>query len=385
MINENNAGGNEPVIEIIKLRKIFKDFWHREKVKAVDGLSLKIYPGEVYGLLGPNGSGKTTTLKLMLGLLFPTSGLVRVFGRSPRNVAVKSRIGFLPEESYFYRHLSADETMNFYGALFDIPSSERAKRGRRLLDMLGLLASQTRPVGEYSKGMMRRIGLAQALINDPELVIMDEPTSGLDPIGRKEVKNLILQLKKLGKTVLLSSHLLAEVQDVCDRICILYGGKIIAEGGVDEVLLKKNISRLSFPSVSPEVVENIRGYAEKAVGGGRVELSSPVETLEDFFLREIAKLEVGRKKKAVPDEAVSEKLSVLDELTAAEPPKAAEPDMPGERAGAEQRGAGEVLKELVQDEDVREKEKADRDNKKQKEKESRKEEVFKKLLGGEEE
>ncbi len=385
MPNEKNSGGSEPVVEIIKLQKIFKDFWHREKVKAVDGLSLKIYPGEVYGLLGPNGSGKTTTLKLMLGLLFPTAGMVRVFGRSPRNVAVKSRLGFLPEESYFYRHLSADETMNFYGALFEIPSSERVKRGRKLLDMLGLSASRTRPVGEYSKGMMRRIGLAQALINDPELIVLDEPTSGLDPIGRKEVKNLILQLKQLGKTVLLSSHLLAEVQDVCDRICILYGGKKIAEGSVNEVLLKKNIARLSFPAVSDEVVEDIRGYAEKAVGGGSIELSSPAETLEEFFLREISKLEAGRRKKVVSDEAAPEKFSILEELTAGEPVKAEEPAAPAEQPGAGERKPREVLKELMQDEDVREKEKADRNIKKQEEKESRKEEVFNKLLKEEEE
>lgn len=385
MMNEENAAGNEPVIEIIKLQKIFRDFWHREKVKAVDGLSLKIYPGEVYGLLGPNGSGKTTTLKLMLGLLFPTAGLVRIFGRSPRNVAVKARIGFLPEESYFYRHLSADETMDFYGALFEIPSSERVKRGRKLLEMLGLLASQTRPVGEYSKGMMRRVGLAQALINDPELVIMDEPTSGLDPIGRKEVKNLILQLKKLGKTVLLSSHLLSEVQDVCDRIGILYGGRKIAEGGVGEVLLKKNTARISFPAVSEEVVENIRAYAESSAGGG-VELSNPVETLEEFFLREIENLEESRKKKTAVREKPSEKFSLLEELASREPEKAPEEAPPGEEEPpAPEKKPGEVLKDLVQDEDVRGREKADRDKKISEEKESRKEDVFRKLTDEEEE
>lgn len=386
MMNEENAAANEPVIEVIKLRKTFRDFWHREKVKAVDGLSLKIYPGEVYGLLGPNGSGKTTTLKLMLGLLFPTNGLVRIFGRSPRNVAVKARIGFLPEESYFYRHLTADETMDFYGALFEIPSSERLKRGRRLLEMLGLPAARTRPVGEYSKGMMRRIGLAQALINDPELVILDEPTGGLDPIGRKEVKNLILQLKKLGKTVLLSSHLLSEVQDVCDRIGILYGGKKIAEGGVSEVLLRKNTARISFPAVSDEVVESIRAYADGAAGGG-VEVSNPVETLEEFFLREIARLEEGAKKKPVVEEESPDKLSILEELSSEEPEaRCGEGPAPEEEpAPAPEKKPGEVLNDLVQDEDVREREKADRDKKISEEKESRKEEVLKKLSDEEKE
>jgi len=350
MTNYNSSQNEKPVIETIRLTKVFKDFWHRDKVKAVNNLTMKIYPGEVYGLLGPNGSGKTTTLKIMLGLLFPSSGMVRIFGHSPRNVSVKSRIGFLPEESYFYRHLSARETMNFYGALFEIPSHERRKRGDKLLELLGLLSSQNRQVGEYSKGMARRIGLAQALINDPDLIILDEPTSGLDPIGRREVKNLILQLKKMGKTVLLSSHLLSEVQDVCDRICILYGGEKIAEGRVDDVLVKKNITQFHVPSESAELVDRARSFFREEIGGGRVRVSNPVESLEEFFLREIRTLE--RKKEAVParERKPAEKLSVIERLMKEEPAEEAlKAQAPPQPSGEKPAG---VLKSLVKDDNA---------------------------------
>ena len=350
MTNYNSSQNEKPVIETIRLTKVFKDFWHRDKVKAVNNLTMKIYPGEVYGLLGPNGSGKTTTLKIMLGLLFPSSGMVRIFGHSPRNVSVKSRIGFLPEESYFYRHLSARETMNFYGALFEIPSHERRKRGDKLLELLGLLSSQNRQVGEYSKGMARRIGLAQALINDPDLIILDEPTSGLDPIGRREVKNLILQLKKMGKTVLLSSHLLSEVQDVCDRICILYGGEKIAEGRVDEVLVKKNIMQFHVSSESAELVDRARSFFREEIGGGRVRVSNPVESLEEFFLREIRTLE--RKKEAVParERKPAEKLSVIERLMKEEPAEEAlKAQAPPQPSGEKPAG---VLKSLVKDDNA---------------------------------
>ncbi len=389
MNNEKNPSPAAPVIETVKLTKVFKDFWHRDKVRAVDSLSLKIYPGQVFGLLGPNGSGKTTTLKLMLGLLFPTKGIVRIFGRPPGNVAVKSRIGFLPEESYFYKHLSADETMDFYGSLFELPSEERRRRGRRLLQMLGLLPSRTRPVGEYSKGMMRRIGLAQALINDPELVILDEPTGGLDPIGRREVKNLILRLKKLGKTVLLSSHLLSEVQDVCDRICIMYAGRKIAEGEVNEVLMKKEIAQISFPGVSREKVEKIKEYAARETGSDDVRVGTPVETLEEFFLREIAKLEEGQKR--APRRAGKQadgEFSILDELTRDREPSG---DVPSEQEQQDREPAGrdkkprEVLDGLVRKNDDSGEDEEPHEREKKRDGETRRKEVFKKLINGGEE
>ncbi len=210
----------ETIVAVRGLTKIFKDFWGRPKAKAVDNVDFEVRRGEVFGLLGPNGSGKSTTVKMLLGLLYPTKGHVEVFGHSPRHVSTKSRIGYLPEESYLYRYLDSNETLDFFGSLFDLPTNERRRRAEQLLEMVGLNQVRRRMVGEFSKGMQRRIGLAQALINDPDLVILDEPTSGLDPIGCREVKDLILALARRGKTVILSSHLLADVEDVCDRVVI---------------------------------------------------------------------------------------------------------------------------------------------------------------------
>jgi ABC-2 type transport system ATP-binding protein len=226
----------ETVVSVRGLSKVFKDFWGRSKARAVDDVDFDVRRGEVFGLLGPNGSGKSTTVKLLLGLLNPTKGHIEVFGHAPRHVQTKSRIGYLPEESYLYRYLNAKETLNFFGNLFHLPRIDRARRSEQLLEMVGLSQTLTRPVGEFSKGMQRRIGLAQALINDPDLVILDEPTSGLDPIGCREVKDLIIALARRGKTVILSSHLLADVEDVCDRVVIYYGGKVQAIGTLKELL-----------------------------------------------------------------------------------------------------------------------------------------------------
>jgi len=213
--NPQSAIGNpqspETVIAVRGLTKVFKDFWGRPKARAVDGVDFEVRRGEVFGLLGPNGSGKSTTIKMLLGLLHPTKGVIEVFGQSPRDVKTKARIGYLPEESYLYRYLDARETLDFFGNLFTLPREERQRRSAQLLDMVGLTGARTRAVGEYSKGMQRRIGLAQALINDPDLVILDEPTAGLDPIGCREVKDLIVAMARRGKTVILSSHLLSDV------------------------------------------------------------------------------------------------------------------------------------------------------------------------------
>jgi ABC-2 type transport system ATP-binding protein len=209
----------------------------------------------VFGLLGPNGSGKSTTVKLLLGLLNPSRGHIEVFGRSPRHVATKSRIGYLPEESYLYRYLNSRETLDFFGNLFHLPAEERQRRSEQLLEMVGLTQTHTRSVGEFSKGMQRRIGLAQALINDPDLVILDEPTAGLDPIGCREVKDLILALARRGKTVILSSHLLSDVEDVCDRVVIYYGGKIQALGTLRELLAKPDAIRITTPPLPRETMK----------------------------------------------------------------------------------------------------------------------------------
>jgi len=235
----------EEVVVVRGLTKIFKDFWGRPKARAVDNVDFAVRRGEVFGLLGPNGSGKSTTVKMLLGLLYPSRGHIEVFGHSPRHVATKSRIGYLPEESYLYRYLDSNETLDFFGSLFDLPNKERRRRAEQLLEMVGLNQVRRRMVGEFSKGMQRRIGLAQALINDPDLVILDEPTSGLDPIGCREVKDLILALARRGKTVILSSHLLADVEDVCDRVVIYYGGRVQAMGTLRELLAEADSIRIT--------------------------------------------------------------------------------------------------------------------------------------------
>src|SRR5882724_9017788 len=247
----------ENVVVVRGLTKVFKDFWGRPKAKAVDNVDFEVRPGEVFGLLGPNGSGKSTTVKLLLGLLYPTKGHIEVFGHSPRHVATKSRIGYLPEESYLYRYLNSHETLDFFGNLFRLPSGERDKRAEQLLEMVGLSQTRTRAVGEFSKGMQRRIGLAQALINDPDLVILDEPTAGLDPIGCREVKDLIIALARRGKTVILSSHLLSDVEDVCDRVVIYYGGKIQEAGTLKELLAVPDTLRITTPVLARLTLERV--------------------------------------------------------------------------------------------------------------------------------
>src|SRR5437867_975855 len=228
--------GKESVVETRKLTKIYRDFWGREKKVALRALNMEVYRGEIFGLLGPNGSGKTTTIKLLLGLLFPTDGDALVFNMSSGEVRKNERIGYLPEESYLYRFLNAEETLDFYGRLFKLDPDVRRQRAEKLIETVGLKHDKKRILKEYSKGMRQRIGLAQALINDPELVILDEPTSGLDPLGTRWMKDLILELRKRGKTVILCSHRLDDVQDVCDRIAILYDGELQELGEVAVLL-----------------------------------------------------------------------------------------------------------------------------------------------------
>ena len=279
--------GDDSVVKTVKLTKIFRDFWLRAKVTAVSELDLDIHPREVFGLLGPNGSGKSTTLKMILGLLFPTRGRVAVFSKRATDVAVKSRIGFLPEESYLYPFLDAYETLDFYGRLFHQPRHIRRRRIEMLLEMVGLKGAAYRRVGEYSKGMQRRIGLAQALINDPDLLILDEPTSGLDPIGTNQIKDIIKTLARRGKTVLLSSHLLADVEDVCDRVCILYGGLQRELGNINDLLSRKGLTQLVTDELDDET---LRRVDELLVASGREvhEVTAPRDKLESLFLRVVA-------------------------------------------------------------------------------------------------
>jgi len=277
---------SEYAIETISLTKVFPDWWGRTKVIAVDDLNLCVKHNEVYGLLGPNGSGKTTTLKMLLGLLHPTKGKALVLGGDSSNTKISERIGYLPEDSYLYRYLSAKETLDFYGRLFGLPSQVRKRRIDSLLEMVGLTGMANRPVGTFSKGMARRIGLAQALINDPDLLILDEPTSGMDPISTRQMKDLFIHLASRGKTILLCSHLLADVEDVCDRIGILYGGKMQTEGRVKSLLQKSNESQIVTGQLSESALDKIKQIVHAEQQG--CEISSPMERLEDFFVHTVA-------------------------------------------------------------------------------------------------
>ena len=273
-----------PAIQARALAKTFRDFWHRPRVEAVRGISFEIPAGQVFGLLGPNGSGKSTTIKMILGLLFPTAGALEVLGASPRSTAVKSRIGYLPEESYLYPHLTPLETLTFYARLFRLPAAVARERIDQLLDMIGLAHARHRPVGEFSKGMARRIGLAQALLNDPDLVILDEPTAGLDPQGTRQVKDLILALAARGKTVLLTSHLLADVEDVCRQVAILFNGRILAQGTLDTLLSQKDKTTLTFPTpANPLTLQKVLDAARAALGADPA-LDHPHQALEPYFL-----------------------------------------------------------------------------------------------------
>ncbi len=278
---------SRPVVRAAGLTKVFCDFWGCPKAKAVNDIDFEIREGEVLGLLGPNGSGKSTTVKMLLGLLYPTGGTLSVLGKSPRAVETKKEIGYLPEESYLYKYLTAWETLDFFGSLFDLSGQERASRIDQLLDMVGMAHARNRRVGEFSKGMARRIGLAQAMINDPSFLILDEPTSGLDPLGCREVKDLIMTLKKRGKTVLVTSHLLSDIEDICDRVIILYGGKIRAEGQLGELLTVSGQDRITVPALPQDVMNRIIAILRENLHGEEFRIDHPSKSLEEFFLEVI--------------------------------------------------------------------------------------------------
>jgi len=286
------------IVETRSLTKVYRDFWGRPKKTALNALDLQIRKGEIFGLLGPNGSGKTTTIKLILGLLFPTSGEAFVFGQPAVDVRKNERIGYLPEESYLYRFLNAEETLDFYGRLFDMPTKVREERAADLIRRVGLENDKKRTLREYSKGMRQRIGLAQALINDPELVILDEPTSGLDPLGTIWMKELILELRKQGKTVLMCSHRLDDVQDVCDRIAILYNGDLQENGEVKKLV--EDARRVEMRATNLQLTDSLRQDLAALVlkHGGQLEsVGHPTTTLEDLFKRvvEESKARPGRR------------------------------------------------------------------------------------------
>jgi ABC-2 type transport system ATP-binding protein len=289
------AAANDAAVHCEHLTKVYKDFWGRDKVRALDDLNLTIGRGEVFGLLGPNGSGKSTTIKLLLGLIFATRGNASVLGEPAGSTRINEKIGFLPEESYLYRFLNGEETLKFYGRLFKIPSKELKRRVPTLLDTVGLdEKARKRKLREYSKGMARRIGLAQALINNPDLILLDEPTTGLDPIGTREMKDLILSLKNQGKTVLLCSHLLADVQDVCDRITILFRGKMQTLGDVKDLIQVKDITQVQATGLNNGQIEELKSFMSR-IGGRDIQLTHPTTTLEDLFVRVVKENTPGAK------------------------------------------------------------------------------------------
>lgn len=273
-------------VEIEHLTKVFKVPMRRERVVAVRDLSLKVQPGEVYGLLGPNGSGKSTTLKVVLGLVSPTRGQTKVFGEESALVRSRKDVGFLPENPYFYKFLSGAETVRFFGKLSGLGGAALEKRVEELLDLVGLTEAAGRRVGSYSKGMLQRIGLAQALVQDPGLLVLDEPTAGVDPVGSREIRDLILALKARGKTILLCSHLLSQVQEICDRVGILARGQLVREGSVEELLAVRDRTEFVVEQGSPEKMAALRDAAEKlglkVVSSGRAQT-----TLENLFLEAI--------------------------------------------------------------------------------------------------
>ena len=286
------------IVETRNLTKVYRDFWGRKKKVALNALDLQIRRGEIFGLLGPNGSGKTTTIKLLLGLLFPTSGEATVFGMPAADVRKNERIGYLPEESYLYRFLNAEETLDFYGRLFDMPAEVRRQRAADLIRLVGLEQDRRRTLREYSKGMRQRIGLAQALINDPEFIILDEPTSGLDPNGTIWMKDLIRQLRDQGKTVLMCSHRLDDVQAVCDRIAILYNGDLQEMGEVGRLV--EDEARVEMRAVNLRLTDALKSELAAVIErhGGKLEaFGHPTTTLEDLFKKvvEESKARPGRR------------------------------------------------------------------------------------------
>ncbi|MBV9464344.1 MAG: ABC transporter ATP-binding protein [Verrucomicrobiae bacterium] len=257
----------------------------KRTVIALDHLNLQVREGEVYGLLGPNGSGKSTTLKLILGLFQPTEGEATIFGRSAETVASRLEVGLLPENPYFYRYLNGEETLRFYGKLCRVTGKRLDERVAEILELVGLSDSRHRRLSGYSKGMLQRIGLAQALINDPKLLLLDEPTAGVDPEGSMHIRDLIVKLKTMGKTVILCSHLLSQVQDVCDRISILRYGKMVLEGDVHELLARQDQWQFIAAGLSVPAKEEVKDFIAKR--GTLVSASHPESTLEELYMRSV--------------------------------------------------------------------------------------------------
>ncbi len=276
----------KPAVEIRNLVKDFKTSFRRQMLRAVDDVSIRIMPGEVYGLIGPNGSGKSTTMKALLGLVAPTSGHCAIFGKDSLRVDSRNDVGFLPENPYFYKHLSGAETLRFYGKLCGLKGRVLKERVTELLELVDLEGARDRRLGGYSKGMLQRIVLAQALVQDPKLVILDEPTAGVDPVGSRQIRDLILKLRERGITVFLCSHLLEQVQEVCDHVGIIFQGKMVREGRLEDLIAIEDQTEIILKDASPELVSSIHRLVENSAGASVVRVGKPRTTLERLFLRE---------------------------------------------------------------------------------------------------
>ena len=284
----------DPAVAVHSLTKIFPVPLHPARgIVAVKDLNLRIEPGEVFGLLGPNGSGKSTTLKMILGLVSPTRGRTEIFGRDSRLVESREAVGFLPENPYFYKYLSGEETLRFFGRLCGLRGAGLKERINELLELVGLTRARKRRLGTYSKGMLQRIGLAQALIHDPRLVVLDEPTAGVDPAGSREIRDLILDLKRRGITVLLSSHLLAQAQEICDRVGILADGVLVREGHLRELIAIENQTELVIADASTQLVNEIESMINRS-NAKLIERRKSTTTLERLFLEATAKNDEAR-------------------------------------------------------------------------------------------
>lgn len=304
---------DEIVLSIEGLTKVYRSLFTPIGIKAVDNLNLSVYRGETYSIVGPNGSGKTTTLKIILGLIYPTAGTATIFGKGIADLSVRERIGFLPEDAYLYDVFNGEELIDFYAGLFGFSKRRRRELTDELLSLVGMQANRKVPFRECSKGMRQRLALAQALVNDPEMLILDEPTSGLDPAGRHQMTELILELKRRGKTILLCSHFLAEVEEVCDRVGIMYRGRLVSEGSLkelagepDEIVITtegldsgKAVEIAALAAVR-NVDDGVVRLGKESAGdlwstleainraGGRVvEVLRPRPTLQDVFVRAI--------------------------------------------------------------------------------------------------
>jgi ABC-2 type transport system ATP-binding protein len=275
--------------ETIGLTKRYPLTWKRKVLVALDQLNLQIRPGEVFGLLGPNGSGKSTTIKLLLGLIVPSDGEARIFGEPPDSMEARRRVGFLPENPYFYSFLNGDETLRFYGKLCGVTGAKLDRRIEELIDLVGLQNGRERPLRSYSKGMLQRIGLAQAMIHDPDLLFLDEPTAGVDPLGSSQIRDLILRLKKMGKTVIFSSHLLEQVQEVADRVAIFALGKKVLEGSLDSLLTENHGTQVTIPGeLDTAQQQRLRdAIAQSGIANVDVQFTRPRLSLEQLYLRTI--------------------------------------------------------------------------------------------------